>query len=266
MRSAGSAEVLAFFSGGALLVALLWAQLFLFRRTRRVFNVPLLVASVLALTFTIYLLARFGDARADLRVAKDDAFESIHALFKARATAYDANGDESRYLLDRDREQLYETAYANKVRLLSTAPDFPPASRSQVATLRPGQHVLFQGYFADEFNNLTFGGEREAATTMAATFATYYKTDGDIRKLVRMKDDVSRRAALALCLGRSNDEFDRFDRALMQVIKINRDEFDTVLTHADGALRTAEWLDPLFAIAIALLGWLGIRARLREYA
>ena len=42
---------------------------------------------------------RIGDAREDLRVAKEDAFDSIHALWQARAVAYDANGDETRYLL-----------------------------------------------------------------------------------------------------------------------------------------------------------------------
>ena len=38
-----------------------------------------------------------------LRVAKKDAFDSVLALTQARAVSYDANADESRYLIDPDR-------------------------------------------------------------------------------------------------------------------------------------------------------------------
>jgi hypothetical protein len=34
----------------------------------------------------------------------------------------------------------------------------------------------------------------------------------------------------------------------------------------DAGLKRAEWLDPAFALAIALLTWWGLRPRFREYS
>ena len=48
------------------------------------------------------------------RAAKQDAFDSILALSKARAVSYDANADESRYLLDPQRANRYEQAFLEK--------------------------------------------------------------------------------------------------------------------------------------------------------
>ena len=260
--ASGGAEALATLSGGALGVVLLWAQLFLFRRTRRIFNLPLVVATVLVVVFSGYLVSRFGAARADLKLAKEDAFESIHTLWKARAIAYDANGDESRFLLDADRERLYADAFKAKVSQLTTLPEFPSSYQTQINRLAPGRQVTERGLFADEFNNLTFSGEREAAIAMAKTFAAYYAIDVQMRALQQKGD---RAGATRLCLGRSNDEFARFDAATLGVIRLNMDVFQRVLADADRGLKNAEWLDPFFALAIALLGFLGIRARLREY-
>jgi hypothetical protein len=258
----GGSEAIAVLCGGLLVFVLAWAQLFVFRRTRRVFNVPLAIATVLALVFTTYLVTRFGAARADLKTAKEDAFESIHALWKARAIAYDANGDESRFLVDGERERLYGDAFKAKVSTLTTAPEFKPSDESEVRRLVAGRQVTAHGLFADEFNNLTFEGEREAAIAMAKAFATYYATDGQLRALQAKGD---RAGAVRLCLGRSNDEFANFDRATLEVIKVNMTVFQRVLSAGDRGLKNAEVLDPLFAIAIAILGWLGLRARIREY-
>jgi hypothetical protein len=43
---------------------------------------------------------RLSAETAHLKVAKQDAFDSILALTQARAVSYDANADESRYLVD----------------------------------------------------------------------------------------------------------------------------------------------------------------------
>jgi hypothetical protein len=255
-RASEGAEGLAVALGGALLVALVLVQWFLYKKMRRMVNPPLAVATVLAFGFVVYLVNAFGDARTDLKIAKEDAFESIHTLWKARATAYDANGDESRYLLDRPTVGKYEASFDAHVRELTTAP----------AVKAPKGRENFQGLFADELGNITFPGEREAALTMIARFAEYYDIDRHIRELEKAGNHA---AAVELCIGslsnESNAAFERFDDALMHVIKINRDEFDEVIERGDGALGRAEWLDPLIVIAIAALAWLGIRARLREY-
>jgi hypothetical protein len=255
-RASQGAEGLAVALGGALLMALVMAQLFLLRKMRRLLNPALAAATVIAFGFIVYLVNAFGDARSDLKIAKEDAFESIHALWKARAIAYDANGDESRYLLDRAHADDYQAAFDARVHDLTTTP----------AAKTAGRAGSFQGLFADELGNITFPGEREAAEQMIARYAEYYEIDRRIRQLEKMGNHA---AAVELCIGslsnESNAAFGRFDDALMNVVKINRDEFDDAIARGDAALGRAEWLDPVIVIAIALLSWLGLRARIREY-
>ncbi len=98
IRSEGAEGIAGVFAA-VLVAALVSAQVFLRRRTRRMFNVPLVIATAVAAAFGVYLVWTIAQARDDLKVAKEDAFDSIHALWQADAIAYDANGDETRYLL-----------------------------------------------------------------------------------------------------------------------------------------------------------------------
>ena len=250
-RASSGAEGVAVVIGGILITMLVSLQIFLFRRMRRVFNVPLVLATALAIFFTADLVHGFGAARDSLKVAKEDAFESIHLLWRARAIAFDANGDESRFLMDRATAPVLEASFAGHVADLTDSPE---------------NETPAHGLFADELHNITFDGEKQAAVEMTRAFRAYYRIDRRIRKL---ESSGKHEAAVELCIGSGADEsnaaFDRFDEALAKVITINRTEFDRVVEEGDGTLRRAEWLDPAIAIAIALLTWLGVRTRLREY-
>jgi hypothetical protein len=218
--------------------------------------------------FIGYLVGRFGAAREDLRVAKADAFESIHLLWKARAIAYDANADESRYLLDRRASptlaQVDENAFFNKVKLLTTQPDLRSRVAGELFKHRTGG---IDGLFADELRNVTFPGEWPSAMEMIQAYAAYYAIDAQIRKL---ETSGQHDKAVDLCIGsgadQSNAAFAKFDQALDKTIQINRSYFDSSLAAADGGLRRAELFDPAFAVAIALLAYFGLRPRIREYA
>jgi hypothetical protein len=52
----------------------------------------------------------------------------------------------------------------------------------------------------------------------------------------------------------------------MSVLQRNRKVFDDTIGRAEGALGQAERLVPAAAVAIALLAFLGLRGRIREYA
>jgi len=261
-RASGGAEGIAVVVGGGLIVVLLWLQLFLLRRMRRIVNPPIAMATGLAVFFTVYLINAFGAARADLRVAKEHAFESLHALSKARAVAFDTRGDESRYLLDRQNAQVHEAAFMSQVRELTTDPGM--SARTKTEMQRRG--VTFDGLFAYELKNATFDGEWEAAEKMLRAFAVYYRVDQRIRAL---ETSGKHEAAVQVCIGSepdaSNVTFDRFDQALRATVQINRAAFDRALEEGDRALKRTEVLDPAVAIAIALLTWFGLRARIREY-
>jgi hypothetical protein len=227
---------------------LLATQVFVRRRMRRRLSPGLVVAVGLAVAFTSTLVTRFQMAREDLRVARDDAFNSMHLLWRARALAYDARGDEARWLLDRTRADSYQTSFSLKsAELLSDpAAKFPGLDGS--------------GLLVDELHNITFTGERDAAQAEVNAFVDLVKVDDSLRMAEKQARHLD---AVELAIGTRPDEvrarFDRFDAAIERTTAINEDAFDAVL-------RRAEWLDPAFALAIALAVWLGIRPRLREYS
>jgi hypothetical protein len=208
-------------------------------------------------------VTRITAARDDLHVAKEDAFESIHALWKARAIAYDANGDETRYLLVAPvRAAAFEQAYRDKVKKLTTVPQ--PDEAMLAKNDMPAQ---YQGFFATEMRNITFPGEREAALAMIRAFAAYDTIDGTIRRLERGGHHAE---AVEKCIGvgarDSNAAFAAFDVALKAVIAINRKQFDATVERGQSSLKMAGVVLPIASLLIALLALLGIRPRLREYA
>jgi hypothetical protein len=225
--------------GGVLLGGILIAmQIFLAGRMRRILN-PLLVAATLsALVFLIYAGQRFAASDRDLKVAKEDAFESIHALWQARAVAYSANSDEIRSLLDPALAAKYEQDYREKA--------------DQV-----DQSV------AKELNNITFAGEGEAANAMAADLKDYRALHG---KLQELSQSGRHDAAVAFWQKQSNDMFQKFDGALGQTLKVNQDAFEAAVGRGFGDVAGFEITAPVAALLIAVLGWLGLRPRIREYS
>ncbi len=245
----------AILTGGLLVAALASAQLFIRARMRRRIVPALLVSTLLAAGFTVYLVGRFRDAREDLRVARDDAFNSVHLLLRARALAFDARGDEDRYLLDHPRAGTYDSAFQVKTSQLSSSAREP----------EPGAGV--HGLLTDELRNVTFKGEADAARATLRELAGYAEVDARIR---RLEGGAQHAQAVDLAVGTGAGQvravFARLDAALQRTTAINQDAFDAVLAAADDGLRRAAWVDPALALVLALAAWLGIRPRLREYS
>jgi hypothetical protein len=257
--------------GVLLVLALVWTQVFLAMRMHRMINLPLVAATMAACVLTLYLVSCFKDARESLRIAKLDAFDSIYALVRARTLAYDANGEESRWLLDTSPARGFEGEWRNKVALLTGAPDMPSAARVELAGANPKigdarSYSHTKGMLWDEVRNITFDGEFDAASKMLAAFAAYYAIDGDIRTLEHKGKHAD---AIELCIGTRPDEsnaaFARFDGALQKTLDINQTAFDAATARAEAELKKAEIVDPALAILVVVLAWLGIRPRLKEY-
>ena len=255
----GAHEVEAFAAGALLVVVLVAAQVQIRRRMRRRLVPALVLATFLTVVFTSYLVGRFRSGRESLRAARDDAFNSIHLLWRARAIAYDASGDQSRWLLDRDRAVDHEAQYRQKVSQLVSRPT--GVSREDV------RRGVVTGLLVDEVNNVTFVGEADAVNAAFAALDSLSRVDDHMRELER---EGKHAEAVEVCIGsktgEAKDAFDRFEAALERTTAVNQRAFDGIASVADRGLRRAEWLDPAFALAIALLGWLGIRPRVREYA
>jgi hypothetical protein len=252
--------------GVGLLGMLFVVQTFLLRRMKRVINPALAGATGLGVLFVLLTLGQLLHAASSLKIAKEDAFDSVRTLWQARAVAFDANGDESRWLLDRPFAAKYEQSFF--------------ASSNRLLKLEPGQHVDFvatakqQGsggsevpYLAKEINNITFPGEQEAAEAMIKEYGEYFLIDARIRTLENSGDQAR---AVAVCIGNdpgeSNYAFDRFDQATEKTIDINQKEFDRSITEGLRAVDRIGTVNPLIALAIIGLAFAGIRPRLQEYA
>ena len=250
-----------------LLAILISLQIFLNRRMRRLLNPMLLAATAIAILFMGFTFRALFSASNQLRIAKDDAFESIHALWQVRALAYSANGDESRYLLDSAMATKHEQAFATKVAKLAEIPNVETFKRVANTLTNGGTNLGFKGLFADELNNITFKGEREAAIATFAAFGTYVEIDQQIRQL---QQSGSHDAAVTLCIGnnqgQSNWAFDRFDSALDKTIAINQKAFDQAVDQGSKDIEGFEITAPIALSAIALLTLLGLLPRTKEYS
>jgi hypothetical protein len=259
--------------GSGQIAILLTIQLFLYLRMRRILNLPLLGATAIALGFTVYTLSSFLSATANLRVAKEDAFNSIYALRQMRALSYKANGDESRYLFDRANAAQHEQSFNTKIKTILT---IPPSNSNEniLASLqidfdtksRLIQLTGVTGLFANSLNNITFAGERELAIATLKAFNEYLAIDQQIRALNRSGKVAE---AIALCVGtnpgESNWAFGKYKKVQAELRELNQKEFDKNIKAGNDRLENFEIIAAIALSSVAILTLAGLRPRLIEY-
>ncbi|KUN88140.1 hypothetical protein AQJ64_04180 [Streptomyces griseoruber] len=258
---------------GALLLAVLGVlQWYLARRFRRILN-PGVLAATFCTLFAVVLGAQLLSTSAEqLRVARRDAFDSVVALSRARAVAYDANADESRYLLDPQRRGQYADAFLAKSQQLyglkgATLATYDARLAATWQTYE-GDHqdLRFTGEFRRELDNITFPGERAAAEKTVETYAVYQRDDRKIRALLAAGKE---REAVEFCMGwqpgTSNTHFGAWMAALDRVEGINRAHFTSSVEDGRSALGDLlPWAAGLLCVAMVLTA-LGLRPRLAEF-
>jgi hypothetical protein len=239
-RSVGSSFLLVV-SALILLGTLVSVQRFLTDRTHRVLNPLLVAATLVALWFAFTTYASQATARHRLRVAREDAFPSIHALLQARASAYSARSLESRYLLDPAKASEHENAF-----------------RSRMADTERN--------LQQELKNITFAEEEEPARATLNRFHSFLRVDEEMRKV---NAAGNRDAALELCTGigrgSAHEAFTAFDAALGRALEVNMSEFNRAVYEGFGVLSGFEWQAALVSLIIAGLAFFGLLQRIREY-
>jgi hypothetical protein len=229
-------------AGIILLFVLLSVQNFLARRMRRVFNIPLVLATAIGVWLMFYSFVSFSQEMLQLKIAKQDAFESIDALWRARALAYIARADENRFLLDEPHAAQYDQAFFTKSKDVT------------------------EKYIDAELHNITFPGERDAANDTAKFFDDYLKADKEVR---RLKQAGKRDAAITLCLGSDPGQakwiFQQFDGALERTLEINQRAFDKAVLDGERTLQYFQTKAVVACLAIAILALVGLLSRIQEY-
>ncbi|MFC1405159.1 MULTISPECIES: hypothetical protein [Streptacidiphilus] len=258
--------------GAALLAGLLALQVWLTRTFRRIVNPALAAATVLVVAFLALAGTLLPDQRESLRVARHDAFDSVVALSRARAVVSDANADESRYLLDRERAPQYQDAFEAASQQIAALPGasitgYDTALAAAVTAYRADHtDVGFGGFYGTEFRNITFTGERAAAEQALTTYQAYELDDRKIRALVaegRLDDAIA--YGTSLSPGGSNAAFEAQDAALQQVIAVNADAFGAAAHGGHGQLSFRIPLLGGAAVLVLLLCLVGVRPRLAEF-
>ncbi|MGI4791330.1 MAG: hypothetical protein ACRYFS_21085 [Janthinobacterium lividum] len=266
-NSARISLTLLWLSGLLVIALLVAAQIGLSRLTRRTFNLPLLGATALALTLLLYTSSVFSKAGSTLLTVKEEAFSSISTLWQIRAIAFDANSEESRWLMDTPQAPQYEQLFF--------------AQSGQIATLPVGQSyetVLagldqgtlpedFHGGIADKLRTLHFPGEKDAAREMLRTFGVY---DGTDRQMRTLENSGRHDAAVDYCVGLQPGQhgwaFGQFNTALDRTLTIDQQAFDTAVAGGVHEQSGYDVLATLILLAAAMLIGAGMRTRLREYA
>ena len=259
--------LLTLMAGALLLAALGMTQAFLNRRTRRTLNPGLLAATILTVFYLFHTVVAFTAVANRFKTAKEDAFDSVRALWKTRAVAFDANADESRWLLDRPLASGYQTAFFEKSAKIAAFPAGQTADTIAFTYAQKQKTGEFKGFLADELNNITFPNELEAATEALRDWGQYLAIDGQLRQL---ENSGSRGRAVALCtgnkVGESNWAYAQFDAALDKTLELNQKEFDQNIEEGTDILKPYSILNPVAILLIAGLAFVGLLPRLREYA
>ena len=249
--------------GVGAIVGILVAAVAMSRRTRRVLDPFLAIAMACVAVATVAGIVQASRAEYDLRVAKSDAFESVHALAKARAVANDANSAESMWLLatgDAAAQADWATRFSGRTRTILGGD-----AGQALADAKAGRKIT--GLLGDELANVTFPGEANAARGALAAWGEYMGID---RRMRSMEVSGDHAGAVAVDVGtgpnQSDWAFERFGRALDAVTAINGAEFDS---HIGSAMREVPaWLPwgvtGAFAAACACV-WAAAAQRLRAY-
>jgi hypothetical protein len=255
--------------GLALTAALAGTQAYLASRFRRVASPALILATLLTLALTIGGAAQLNTASQHLRVAKVEAFDSILALTQARAVSYDANADESRYLVDRGRAAQYQQSFLTKSLELADVGNvgiyqYDAALTADIEAYdKNNADVRFGGYLGAEFRNITFPGERAAAVRTLLAYQLYERDDRKLRAMAR----TSLPQAIAYDIGTANGQsdwaFNQYAAALSGVLAINEQAFAAAIKAGEDG-----WNDAVpigCAVLVVALTFAAVRPRLAEY-
>jgi hypothetical protein len=234
------------------LCCLIWLQVFLAKRFRRMFGPALLVATV---TTAVALIAGAGALARDqeaLRHAKSAGFDPVLTLTRARAISNSMQGDQSRYLLDKERADTYEHTYLDKSQSVIYV---------EAGNLDDYHFKIVQG--TDSFLGL-LGPElvgRPGEDVMKA-YQGFQSADEKFRDLVASGQVIE---AVNARFGAVTATFDTYDRALVALIDQHHDEFERAITMGESTLDNLWRLEEIAMGAIVLLVIAGVWPRLKEY-
>ncbi|GAB3970122.1 protein kinase G-activating protein GlnX [Actinoallomurus acanthiterrae] len=247
---------------GLLLIAvLLGVQWYFVRRFRRLVNPFLALATVGTLVLVAVSVALLSSEAGRLRTAKEDGFDSVLALSRARAISNSAHADEARYLLDPGRADTYEQVYLDKSQTIL----YVPAGNLDTYYAQVDQKVGgsdFLGFYGTEAHHVTLPGQQEA---LRKVLSGYQKVQANDRSIRQQATGGDRRGALSTKLNAGTGDFGDYDTALVALKDLHGRAFDKAISAGDHGLRGWNIILPGAAVLLIILILAGVRPRLSEY-
>lgn len=239
------------------LVILVLGQLYLASRTRRLFNIFAVLATVAVVAMGVWVYTLSTNQQRYLDEARDGGYESIALTANIQANAFRVKAGESLGLIPGAPDTAGEQAE------LFTSLASGEITEEEVARVRDGLGIPGNsGLLFDAAALADDDRERAAAAEMLERWRRYRATADEITALVATGDID---AAQALAAGQSNTDFNGFNTAVESVISDNRVQFENSVESADNAL---SWFRPvLMALTAlgALLALAGFDQRIRDY-
>ncbi|MGH3720122.1 MAG: hypothetical protein ACRDRI_15020 [Pseudonocardiaceae bacterium] len=242
-RRAGSVPLVALAACGVSLAGLGWAQGFLFQRTRRFFNVGLVLASVAVITGLVWWTGAVVASADSLAGALGHSRSVSDALAPAQIAALQARAFESLELVDRNGAAIEPEFEARMQRLAgNNGADGALGAATRFATDQKGK-VLVQAAVDDSLG--------------------YARAHQEVRRL----DDAGEytKAVDAAVNTSAATAFRQLDAALKTAVEYEHEAFGNDIKRAQG------WITGLpigtggLALVAAVGVALGIRQRLEEY-
>jgi hypothetical protein len=258
---AGQARVVTL--GVALVLVLVALQLVVAVRFRRLVNLPLLLATVGLAILTGLSGSMLATEAAQLDAAKVNGFDAILTLSRARAIGNAATADESRYLLDPGRADIYTQTYLDKSQALfyvsaGSIGQYDTAIAPAAADYRKGK-IGFLGFFGVEAR----GDTRPA--DLATILDRYVKVERDDQRMRELAASGQGKAAIDVRTGDSLRDFDQYDAALQSLIGVHERTFAGAVRAGDSALNGWDVLPLASLLVAAALIVAGVAPRLWEY-
>jgi hypothetical protein len=285
-------------TAGLLWLLMVGAQIFLALRTHRLVNVPLALGSAVLTVFIIgFVFTSFADMRT-LQATKEDAFDSILHLYRAKAVSFLMKADESMWLFEQRKARAdYAQSFAdgsrtvldigNASQLALADADRPaPVNQGAIEQLKTaladaeryaaaGNYDAaakltpknIPGYLGEELIHAArHPAERKSATAAISYFLRHIDIDMRLRALEASGHHAE---AVRLCIGDndggSNWAFQGMNAAIDDIIGLNEARFAADI---DTTGRHVVWLIQALTgalLAVILFGGWGLWLRYAEY-
>lgn len=245
-RRAGSVPIVALASGALSLAGLIWAQIFLLRRTNRVFNIGLIAASGAVIAGLVWWAVAGVASASSLAGALEHSRSVSDALAPAQIAALQARALESLELVDRNGDAI--------------EPDFEAEMQRLARDNGAGGALGAANQFATDQQSKALV---QAAIERAREYATAHR---EVRRLDNAGEFTTAvDAAVNTHHASAATAFDQLATALKTAVEYQRRAFGEDIERARGWLAGLPMGTGVLAVAAAVGVAQGVRQRLEEY-